>query len=59
MTVEEAQEIAERLADEKGVYGIYPGKYVNHPDDCGCRICFVLKKTDELLESRTEQGELF
>lgn len=59
MTDEEASELAEKIADRWGIYGSPPDKIngeVWHPEDCKCRICFVLETTEELL---SEQKELF
>lgn len=59
MTDEEASELAEKIADQQGIYEFIldeDGIGVCHPEDCKCRSCFVTKKTEELL---AEQGGLF
>ena len=42
-----AVEQAERIADEQGVYGV-GDPWGDHPDNCNCRTCFVIRKADEI-----------
>lgn len=64
MTYDEAFELAEIEADKKGIYGVASddyneGKNIIHPSNCKCRICFVLNKTEELMNEQNEQPGLF
>ena len=48
--LETVHELAEDLADKLGVYGHSPElKY--HPNDCKCRMCFVTKMEDRIIEA--------
>lgn len=48
--LETVHELCEDLADKLGVYGCGP-EFGDHPDDCDCRICFVLKMEDRIREA--------
>lgn len=43
---ETPEELAEALADQLGVYGPIPDS--DHPDGCGCRICFISGLADRI-----------
>ena len=48
--LETVDELAEELADMLGIYGDWP-EFGDHPDDCKCRVCFVIRMEDRIRDS--------
>jgi len=48
--LETPRELAEHIADLCGIYGCGPEEG-DHPDDCKCRICFVVEMQSRILVS--------
>jgi hypothetical protein len=47
--IESVDELVEWIADKMCVYGVGPDD--DHPDDCPCRICFVIGMKDRIREA--------
>lgn len=43
-------ELADAIADMLGIYGIGP-EFGDHPDECECRMCFVIRMEDRIRDS--------
>ena len=48
--LETTHELAEHIADLIGIYLSGP-EFGDHPDDCSCRMCFVLNMEDRIREA--------
>ena len=47
---ETPSELADAIADMLGIYGNGP-EFGDHPDDCKCRMCFVIRMEDRIRDS--------
>ena len=48
--IEDVHDLAEHIADLVGIYLSGP-ELGDHPDDCSCRMCFVLNMEDRIREA--------